>query len=279
MYVNGVSTRKVNGIMEELCGFSISKSQVSELTCKLDFELKKWRERDLTIKYSYLIFDARYEKIRENGSVVSKAFVVAIGITHAGIREIIGCWMINSESNEAWDRCLKSLKERGLTGVEYVVSDENPGLRNALKKHFQSVRLQRCQVHFMRNFISKLAKNEQQEAIRLLKDVFSADTKEEAMNRLKGVHQHLEKRKKTNIAEWLEENIEDTLMVLELPVEHRKKMKSTNMLERVNQELKRRSRVVRIFPNEASCLRLLGSLCQEISEQWSSRKYLNMEVK
>jgi transposase-like protein len=158
-----------------------------------------------------------------------------------------------------------------------VVSDENKGLRKALMKHFQGALLQRCQVHFMRNFISKLSKRDQAEAIKLLQDVFAADAKDEAMRRLQAVIAHLMNRKKADVASWLEDSIEETLMVLELPAAHRKKMKSTNMLERVNQELKRRTRVVRIFPNEQSCLRMLTALCQEISEDWGDRRYLNMD--
>lgn len=278
MYFAGVSTRKVSNIMEELCGIEVSKSQVSELTSELEISVSQWRERKLTEQYRYLLFDARYEKIRENGRIVSKAVVIVIGITDKGIREVIGNWIINSESGEAWDACMQSLKERGLTGVEFAVSDENKGLRKALHKHFQGVLLQRCQVHFMRNFIAKLAKSEQSEAIMLLKDVFSATARTDAMERLEKVKAFLETRKKRHVIQWLEENIEETLVVLELPFEHRKKMKSTNMLERLNQEIKRRSKVIRIFPHEASCLRLVSSLCQEISENWSSRIYLTMEV-
>lgn len=278
MYFSGISTRKVSGIMEELCGFSVSKSQVSNLVAALDIDLQKWRERLLTAVYRYLIFDARYEKVRENGVVVSKAYVTAIGITSEGRREIIGCWVINSESYEAWETCINSLKERGLTGVEYIVTDENKGLRKALMKHFQGVLLQRCQVHYMRNFLAKLGKSEQQEALLLLRDVFDAPTKEEAKQRIEKVKTFLETKKKKGVIDWLEDTIEETLTVFELPIAHRKKMKSTNMLERFNQELKRRSKVVRIFPNEASCLRLLGSLCQEMSELWAHRIYLTMEV-
>jgi putative transposase len=274
MYLWGVSTRNVEAIMEPLCGFNISKSQVSEIASKLDTDLNIWRTRPLTEKYSYLVFDARYEKIRENGRVMSKGFVVAVGITVGGIREIIGTWMINSESYEAWDNCLAELKKRGLDGVEYVVSDDNAGLRGAIAKHFQGVMWQRCQVHFMRNFIGKLSQSEKAEGVGLLKDVFAASTKEEAKIRMLRMKEFLKKRKKEHVWSWLEESIDETLTVLDLPVEHRKKMKSTNMLERFNQELKRRSRVIRIFPNEQSCLRLLTALCQETSENWGARNYL-----
>lgn len=277
MYFDGVSTRKVAHIMEELCGYSISKSQVSELAATLDGSLKIWRERRLE-RYRYLIFDARYEKVRDNGHIVSKAFIVAVGINDEGIREILGCWVVDSESYEAWDGCFKSLKERGLHGVEYVVSDENKGLRKALMKYFQGAKLQRCQVHYMRNFIAKLSKSEQKEGIRLLQEVFAAHTKEEALDRLDNVSDFLLSKKKAHVVDWLEESIEEALTVLDLPEAHRRKMKSTNMLERVNQELKRRSRVVRIFPNDFSCVRLLGAICQEISEGWGSRMYLRMNI-
>jgi putative transposase len=278
MYLTGVATRKVEGILETLCGFGISKSSVSTFTMQLDEDLKKWRDRPLTEEYLYLLFDARYEKVREDGRVISKACVVAIGITAEGKREIIGCFVANSESYEAWDTCIAFLKTRGLKGVKYVVSDQNQGLRSAIAKHFQDVIWQRCQVHFMRNFIHKLSRSEQKEGIRLLKEVFDALSKEGAKERLGKLEAFLKERKKEHVWEWLEENIEETLNVFALPEEHRKKMKSTNMLERFNQELKRRSRVIRIFPNENSCLRLLTALCQEKSEEWGCKKYIIMEV-
>jgi putative transposase len=278
MYFSGISTRKVSGIFEELCGVTISKSQVSKSAAELDTQLSQWRERILVELYRYLIFDARYEKVRENGKIISKAFITVIGINSEGIREIIGCYVVNSESIDDWDMCIRNLKERGLTGVEYVVSDDNKGLRHGLEKYFQGAQLQRCQVHFMRNFLSKLARSEQAEGIKLLQKVFAAETKEEAMKLVKKVNEFLVNKKKIQVADWLEENIEESLVVLQLPAEHRKKMKSTNMLERLNQELKRRSRVVRIFPNAASCMRLLGTICQEMSEGWANKKYLDMNV-
>jgi len=276
MYFNGVSTRKVGALMEELCGFNVSKSQVSELSATLDSSLQAWRERPLETTYLYMVLDARYEKVRENNHIVSKALVVVVGITREGQREIIGCFVINSESFEAWDHCFQSLRMRGLHGVEYVVSDDNKGLRKALMKHFQGVKQQRCQVHFMRNFLNKLSRSEYMEGMRCLQEVFAARTKEDAFARLEKVRAFLLSKKKASTAEWLEENIEEALMVLDLPEAHRKQMKSTNMLERFNQEIKRRTRVIRIFPNEESCLRLLSALCQETSEQWGTRKYVPM---
>lgn len=272
MYVSGVSTRKVTKIIEELCGFSVSKSKVSELVKEIDAELKIWRERKLIQVYKYLIFDARYEKIRENNHVVSKASVVAIGITENGERDIIGCDVVNSESYDAWDTFVQHLKDRGLTGVEYVVTDKNKGLCQTLQKQFQGIKIQRCQVHFMRNLMTKLSKSIQKDAMLLLQDVFNAPTKEKAVERVQKVKAFLIEKKKQDIADWLDENIEESLTVFELPWEHRKKMKSTNMLERLNQELKRRSRVIRIFPNTESCLRLLTALCQDASESCVAAK-------
>lgn len=278
MYIHGVSTRKVGGLVETLCGKGVSKSQVSKCVTSLDNELKLWRERPLTRPYLYLVVDARYEKIRENGLVLSKAVVVVVGITEEGAREILGCWVINSESYHEWNDCFKSLKERGLTGVRCVVSDDNKGLRKALMQYFQGVTLQRCQVHFMRNFMGKLALKDRPEGVALLQELFAASTKEKALERMNGLVEFLLSKKKAEVAGWIEENIEETLNVYTLPEDHRKKMKSTNMLERLNQELKRRSVVVRIFPNEASCLRLLSALCQETSESWDRRKYLDMSA-
>ena len=172
---------------------------------------------------------------------------------------------------------MQSLVDRGLSGVRYAVTDKNQGLCNALKKHFQDILLQRCQVHFMRNFLGKLATSIQGEAMALLKDVFDASTKEEAMQRVKKVTTFLTEKKKVDIADWITENIEESLAVLDMPIEHRKKMKSTNMLERLNQEIKRRSKVVRIYPNEESCLRLLTAICQDTSEEWAGTTYISMK--
>jgi transposase-like protein len=276
MYIEGVSTRNVGKVFEELCGFDVSKSQVSNLATKLDADLNDWRMRRLTAIYLYIILDARYEKVRENGRIISKAFVTAIGIAADGKREIIGCWVINSESFEAWDHCLAELKNRGLNDIQYVVSDENKGLKLAIQKRFQGAQWQRCQVHFMRNLMGKIAQSEKATCVTLLQDLFNAPSKDVALERLKPLTDFLRKQKKEAVAQWLESDIEDTLAVYDLPQEHRKKMRSTNMLERFNEELKRRSKVVRIFPNEQSCLRLLTAICLETSESWEDRRYLAM---
>lgn len=274
MYVHGVSTRKVSGIIEELCGIEVSKSQVSNLAKGLDDDIKKWRSRLLILTYMYLVVDARYEKIRENGHVTSKAFVTIIGITSYGIREIIGTWVINSESFEEWNNCFSELKARGLKNVKYVTSDDNQGLVGAIKKNFQGALWQRCQVHFTRNLMGKLASSIKAEGIKLLQNIFAAESREEAITRKKPLTDFLHSHKKEAVAEWIETDLEDALAVYDLPKEHWKQMRTTNMVERLNEELKRRSRVVRIFPNEASCLRLLTAICMEISEGWANRRYL-----
>jgi len=278
MYVQGVSTRKVGGIVEQLCGHGISKSQVSELTKSLDVSLKAWRERILKKEYTYIIFDAIYEKVREGGHVISKANLVAVGIDSDGYREVIGCQTANSEHNTEWSDFFRKLKARDLRGVKLTISDDHSGLKKALEENFPGIPWQRCQVHFARNLIGKLNKKEQGIFLKLLKDVFEAPTKEMALNRSKGLSEALRRAKKDSVADWIEENVENTLSIFEFPEEYRKKIRTTNMLERLNQELRRRSRVVRIFPGIDSCERLLTAICQEISESWMGKKYLKIEI-
>lgn len=278
MYINGVSTRKVKKIVESLCGLSVSKSLVSSLSKELDETVENWRNRKLTKSYPYLIVDARYEDIRENGMVQSKAVFIVVGISDSGYREILSVEVGDSEKESEWERVFKCLKERGLKNVRYVVSDDHTGLVKALKRQFQGVGWQRCQVHFIRNFMSKLSKRQVKKYISKLKDIFSAPEIELTRERTAILVRELEKEK-PEVAEWLESNIEYCFTVYSLPLEHRRRMKSTNMLERYNQELLRRSKVLRIFPNKASCLRLFGCLCMEQSEEWQTGvKYLDMEL-
>jgi len=278
MYLNGISTRKVGKVVEELCGYSISKSQVSTLAKELDETLHLWRERRLDKEYPYLIVDARYERIRSNNRVISKAFMIVIGINSDGYREILSVDIGDSENEVDWGRIFKSLKERGIDNVRYVVSDDHQGLVNALQRYFQGVVWQRCQVHFIRNFISKLSRRDSRYYLPLLKDIFAATSKEDAITRKNHLVDKLEPVKQ-ELANWVDEEIESCLSVYNLPPPHRRRMKSTNMIERFNQELKRRSRVIRIFPNDGSCMRVLGTLCMEQSEEWeTNRIYLNMDI-
>jgi transposase-like protein len=278
MYLQGVSTRKVKKIVETLCGISVSKSQVSSLSKQLDDVLARWRNRPLKEEYPYLVIDARYEDIRENGLVNSQAVLLVIGIRSDGKREILSIEMGDSENEEEWSRVFNKLKERGLKGVLYGVSDDHKGLVKAFKRVFQGVSWQRCQVHFMRNYMSKFSRKESKEYVLKLKDIFSAPDVEQARNRRDEVVKELE-QKKPSVAQWLDEEIEYCFSVYQLPAEHRQRMRSTNMIERFNQELLRRSRVIRIFPNKESCIRLFGSMCIEQTEKWlSGSKYLDMAL-
>ena len=239
-------------------------------------KLKSWRERQINKEYPYLVVDARYERIRGAHGVISKAVMIVVGISSAGYREILSIDISDSENESDWGQIFKRLKDRGLSGVIYVVSDDHEGLVKALGRYFQGSMWQRCQVHFIRNFISKLGRRDAKRYLPLLKDVFAATNREDAIIRKRRLVEELTKSK-PNISQWIDEDIEYCLTVYDLPEPHRRRMKSTNMLERFNQELKRRSRVIRIFPNEASCIRLLGSLCMEQSEEWETgRIYLNM---
>ena len=276
MYLNGVSTRKVTNIVEELCGHSVSRSHVSNLAADLDKKLTVWRNRKLTKQYPYLVVDARYERIRTLEGVLSKAVMIVIGISEDGHREILSIDIGDSENETDWGHIFKTLKDRGLKGVQYVVSDDHQGLVKALQRNFQGSMWQRCQVHFIRNFMSKLNRRKEKLYIPLLKDIFAATNKEDAIIRKGKLLDQLEDEK-PEVARWIDEEIESCFSVYNLPPSHHRRMKSTNMIERLNQELKRRSQVIRIFPNEASCIRLLGTLCMEQSEAWEAgRMYLTM---
>ena len=276
MYLEGVSTRKVSAITEALCGLEVSKSQVSALTAKLDAEIAEWRMRPLTEEYPYLIFDARYEKVRRCGAVVSQGVLVAIGISAAGCREVLGCWVAESESEASWGEVFAELKQRGLSGVRYVVSDDHAGMVKAIGRHFQGAVWQRCQVHFVRNALSLCGVAQRPLVLSLMRSVTEAPTREAAKTAFGLAVAELEK-KAPKTARLLEEHGEEILGVYALPEAHRKRMRTTNMLERQNQELKRRTRVVRIFPNEQSCLRLVSALLIETSQEWMGRIYLSME--
>jgi transposase-like protein len=290
MYVEGVSTRKVSAITEalstprtrtcpwgpRLCGLEVSKSQVSSLTQKLDAEVAEWRMRRLSEEYPYLIFDARYEKVRCGGSVVSQGVLVAIGISAKGYREVLGAWVAESESEASWGAVFSELKQRGLSGVRYVVSDDHSGMVKAIDRHFQGAVWQRCQVHFVRNALSLCGRQQRPQVLRLMKVVTESATREAAKAALAAPIAELES-KAPKVARLLEECGEQILGVYALPEAHRKRMRTTNMLERQNQELKRRTRVVRVFPHEQSCLRLIAALLMENNQEWMGRIYLSME--
>ena len=275
MYISGVSTRKVSAITETLCGLEVSRSQVSALAEKLDLELSAWRSRGLEKAYPYLVIDARYERVRRAGAVVSQGVLVVVGISQEGYREVLGAWMADSETETSWGQVFAELKQRGLRGVRYVVSDDHQGLVRAVRRHFQGAMWQRCQVHFLRNALSLCAARDKALVVGLLKNVTEAETREAALAAIGQVAAELEKRA-PKVARLLEEHGEEILAVYALPASHRKKMRTTNLLERQNQELKRRTRVVRVFPHEQSCLRLVTALLMETNQEWMEQLYLDI---
>jgi transposase-like protein len=278
MYVQGVSTRKVKAITEELCGHSFSASSISEITKKLDTQLEAFAKRPLEEEYPYLILDARYERIRENGSIRSRAVLIAIGINKDGRRCILGVEVANRESRNSWGDFLNGLRARGLHGVEFVVSDDHAGLKAAIREVLTDAAWQRCYVHFLRNALAYLPRRGDHECLQELRWIFSRRDIGEARRDLSAWIAKWE-TKYAKLCDWVENNIEETLTYYRLPAEHHKHMKSTNMLERLNEEIKRRTHIVRIFPNEASCLRLVRALAVETHENWiEATRYLNMEL-
>ena len=278
MYVEGVSTRKVKEVTEELCGTSFSKSLVSSLAGSLDSELEAWRMRRLEAEaYPYLFVDARYEKARVDGRVVSQGVLVVSGVRDDGMREILAVEVADTESEATYQELFRSLKGRGLKGVELVVSDDHGGLKAAIARHFQGAAYQRCQVHYARNLLGMVGRTRRGELAEGLRGVFAAPSREVALRlaselaaRWRGSH--------PGVAEHLEEHIEECLTCLAFPESHRRRIRTTNGLERLNQEIKRRTRVVRIFPNREACLRLVAALAVERSEEWlTGRRYLDME--
>ena len=278
MYIQGVSTRKVKAITEELCGHAFSASSISEITKKLDEQLEAFAKRRLDEPYPYLVLDARYERIRENGTIQHRAVLIAIGINGEGRRCILGVELAQRESRNSWTEFLHGLRERGLHGVEFVVSDDHAGLKAAIREVMTDAAWQRCYVHFLRNALDYLPRRGDHDCLQELRWIFGRRDIGEAKRDL-GAWLAKWEPKYPKLCTWVEENIEETLTYYRLPAEHHKHMKSTNMLERLNEEIKRRTHVVRIFPNDASCLRLVRALAVETHENWiEGTRYLNMDL-
>lgn len=276
MYVQGVSTRKVKAITEELCGHAFSASAISEINKKLDGELAAFAGRRLEEAYPYLIVDARYEKVREAGVIASQAVLIAIGVDLEGRRNVLGVELANRESGSSWKAFLASLKSRGLQGVEFVVSDNHEGLKRAIREVLPEAAWQRCYVHFLRNALDYVPRKVDDDCLQELRWFYDRrDLSEVRQDLARWLAKWQGKYPK--LCDWVEDNVEETLTYYRLPRQHHKHMKSTNMLERLNQELKRRTHVVRIFPNAASCLRLIRALAVETHENWlEATRYLNM---
>jgi putative transposase len=277
MYVQGVSTRKVAAITEQLCGLEVTSPQVSRAAAALDDELERWRSRPIG-ETPYLILDARSEHVRHGGQVVSCAVLVAIGIDPGGRRSILGVSVSLSEAEAHWRDFLASLQARGLHGVKLVVSDRHAGLKEALDARLTAVPRQRCQFHLMKNALAFLPKPSLRRAVvGSIRAVFDAPDRPEA-ERLLEIAVTKYRTTAPGLAGWLEANIPEGLAVFALPASHRRRLRTINMLERLNKELKRRTRVAGLFPNESSALRLVSAVAMEISEEWeTNRKYLTME--
>ena len=279
MYVQGVSTSKVTKITEQLCGCEISSSDVSRAAALMDEEHQKWRTRPLG-QMKYLVLDARYEKIRHGGSIVDCSVLVAIGVDPVGRRSVLGVSVSLSEAEVHWREFFKSLLERGLHGVELITSDAHAGLKEARKACFAGVPWQRCQFHMLRNALAHVPREDmKREVMDDLRSVCDSADEHAAREQLDRVVRKYQ-ASAPKLAEWMEENVPESLAVFRLPVSHRKRLRTTNMLERLNRELKRRTRVATLFPNDASLLRLVTAVLIEVSEEWETgKRYVTFETK
>jgi transposase-like protein len=278
MYVQGVSTRKVKAITEELCGHAFSASAISAINKTLDESLRRFAERRLDEPYPYLIVDARYERVREAGVIQSQAVLIAIGINWEGRRQVLAVELANRESRSSWRDFLVKLRDRGLHGVEFVVSDDHAGLKAAIREIVAEAAWQRCYVHFLRNALDYVPRKVDDDCLRELRWLYDRRDIAEARRDLAAWLAKWQ-AKYAKLCAWVEDNIEETLTFYKLPQQHHKHMKSTNMLERLNEEIKRRTHVVRIFPNGESCLRLIRALAVETHENWlEAHRYLNMDT-
>jgi putative transposase len=279
MYVQGVSTRKVIEVLQKLVGpeVSISSTQVSRCAEKLDTGLQAWRTRPLD-NTPYLLLDARYERVREAGHVVDCAVLVAIGVTASGHRRVLGVSVALSEAEVHWRAFLDSLIQRGLRGVKFIASDDHAGLKAARKAIFAGVAWQRCQFHLQHNAQGYISKLDQRTVVaRQIRAIFNAPDVHEA-NRLLALAIEGWRAAHPKLAAWAQDNLNEGFAVYALPTEHRVRMRTTNGLERLNKEIKRRTRVATLFPNTASCLRLVSAILAEQDEEWMSTKiYLNMK--
>jgi len=277
MYVQGVSTRRVKEITEVLCGFEVSSTEVSRASKEMDQELEKWRQRPLG-KMCYLILDARYEKVRQNGCVVDSAVLIAHGVDEHGKRRVLGVSVSLSEAEVHWRTFMESLVKRGLNGLTLIVSDAHSGLRAARRAVFPSVPWQRCQFHLQQNAQSYISKRSLKASVAAdIRSVFNAPSRDEANRLLKLL---VEKYQKTepSLSQWMEENIPEGLSIMAFPAAHQRRMRTSNMAERTNKEIRRRTRVVGIFPNVDSCLRLVTAILVETDEDWQQGKiYLSMD--
>lgn len=277
MVIQGVSTRKVSAITEELCGTEFSKSTVSALCAKLDPAVDAFLNRPLEKRYPFVIVDALYTKVREDGYVHSVGLLLATGVNEEGYREILGTHIADTETEDSWSVLFQNLKDRGLKDVRLVVSDAHSGLVNAIKKHFKGTSWQRCQTHFSRNILDKCPKSQQADLKQELRSLYEASNMETARRLLRSILE-IFGEKAPKAMEILEEGFEDAMQILFLPLPLRRRLRTSNSIERLNQEIRRRERVIRIFPNRESLQRLVGALLMDTNERWLTGKcYLSPE--
>jgi len=277
MYLQGVSTRKVTKITEELCGVSFSKSMVSQLCTRLDAVVNAWRGRSLRDKrYPFLVVDALVIDVRRDGAIRSTGALIAYGVSESGHREPLDILIADSETECSWNELFERLKKRGLKNVDLVISDAHKGLVNALKKQFQGAQWQRCQVHFMRNILGHTSRHVRREVADRLKLIFTAEDAKTARKLANDLIADYEK-KSGKAMDTLEAGLDHALTILTFPQRYRKRLRTTNLAERMNEEIRRRQRVIRIFPNEESALRLIGALLNEFYEEWQEGiRYFDM---
>ena len=280
MYFQGVSTRNVRDVLEAMCEGEVSSSTVSRVAAELDEKLASFRTRRLDhTSWPYLLIDARYEKVRLDGRVVSQAVLVTVGFTATGAREILDWRTDDSESEATWSAVFRSLKDRGLRGVRLVVSDAHGGIRAAMDRHLQGVAWQRCRVHFKRELAAKVSYKQRAELMKDLAAVFAGEDEPECRRRAEEAARRWQTRYPT-VASTLRQGLGDCLTVLRFPTHHRLRLKSTNMLENLMKRLKKRTAVVGVFPNRASCDRLIGAQLIEVHERWQTetKAYFNMTM-
>jgi putative transposase len=276
MYVQGVSTRKVTAVMQQLCGLDVTSSQVSRATSLLDEELNRWRERPLG-ETPYVYLDARYEKIRHGGAVVSCAVLMAFGVDHTGHRTVLGVSVSLSEAEVHWRDFFAHLQARGLCGVRLLVSDDHAGLQSAREARFPGVPWQRCQFHLQQNAAHYVPRLEMRgEVAADLRAIFDSPDRIEAEHRLHSTTQKYA-ASAPKLSAWMEANLPDSFTAFAFPPSHRRRLRTSNLMERISRELKRRTQVATLFPNEASLLRLVSAVLMEISEDWETEiTYLTM---
>jgi len=280
MYFQGVSTRNVREVLESMCAGEVSAMTVSRVAAELDEKLAAFRSRGLGhTSWPYLKIDARYEKVRVDGRVVSQAVLVTVGFDAGGRREVLDWRVADSESGESWGGLFRDLKDRGLAGVKLVVSDAHGGIRAALARHLQGAAWQRCQVHFKRELCAKVSYKRGREVMKDLAAVLAPAERAECLRRGEEMAAKWQASHPA-VAAMLRDGLEDCLAVLSFPADHRRRLTSTNLLENLMRRLKKRTRVVGVFPNRASCDRLIGALLLEVHEQWQveGQRFYNMEL-